>query len=61
VHDSMREFYERGVSISVNSDDPPYFENFLMDNYLKINNLERNKFTRQDWVKLAKYSFEGSF
>jgi len=47
----MRAFYDKGISISVNSDDPPYFEGYLMDNYFALNNVEKNKFTKDDWIK----------
>jgi len=57
----LRKFYDEGVNFSINSDDPPFFNATLMDNYYSLNNAKTIKFTKSEWINIAKMSFEGSF
>ena len=57
----IRQYYDMGISVSINSDDPPYFNGYLNDNYFQINDTKEFEFAKKDFVRMAKYSFEGSF
>ncbi len=59
VHHPLREMLERGLVVTVNSDDPSYFGGYLNDNYQAIQralDLDRNQL-----VQIARNSFEASF
>lgn len=45
-----------GVKVTVNSDDPAYFQSYISDDYLALS--EAYSFTPEDIVALAKNSFE---
>jgi len=57
----VRKYYDMGISISINSDDPPYFNGFMNDNYQLVADTKEFGFTKQEFVRMAKMSFEGSF
>jgi len=53
----FRRFYDAGVSFSLNSDDPPFFNNFLYDNYQLVADVEEFKWTREEFMKIASEGF----
>jgi adenine deaminase len=56
---NLRQLLERGVCVTVNSDDPAYFGGYLLENFLAI---ERGLgLTRAQLAVLARNSFEASF
>jgi len=50
---------ERGLKVTVNSDDPSYFGGYLNDNFTALN--ATFGLTRGQALRLARYSFEASF
>ena len=50
---------ERGVKVSINSDDPAYFGGYVGDNYAAI--IESHRLTAADVIALARNSLESSF
>ncbi len=50
---------ERGLCVTVNSDDPAYFGGYVGDNYLAV--AQALDLSRHDLVGLARNSFEASF
>jgi adenosine deaminase len=66
VYDHCREgpyrrFYDAGISFSLNSDDPPFFNNYMYDNYKGVNDVEEFKWTRADWLKIASEGFKNAW
>jgi len=55
----LRRMMERGLLVTVNSDDPAYFGGYINENYLAIT--KALNLTADDIYKLAKNSFEASF
>jgi adenosine deaminase len=55
----LRRMLERGLLVTVNSDDPAYFGGYINENYLAIT--KALNLTADDIYKLAKNSFEASF
>ena len=56
---NLKRLLERGVCVTVNSDDPAYFGGYLLENFLA---LERGLgLTRTQLTSLARNSFEASF
>jgi adenosine deaminase len=56
---NMRRLLERGLCVTVNSDDPAYFGGYLLENYLAVH--EALGLTREQLVLLARNSIEASF
>jgi adenine deaminase len=56
---NMRRLLERGLCVTVNSDDPAYFGGYLLENYLAAQ--EALALTREQLVLLARNSIEASF
>jgi adenosine deaminase len=55
----LKQLLERGVRVTINSDDPAYFGGYIVDNYIAV---QRALDLTQDQIRqLAKNSFEGSF
>ena len=54
----MRALLERGVRVTVNSDDPAYFGGYIGDNYVALADVG---FTRDELVQLARNSVLGSW
>jgi adenosine deaminase len=50
---------EKGLLVTVNSDDPAYFGGYVNENYLAIRNAIG--LTREELITLARNSFEASF
>jgi adenosine deaminase len=56
---NMRRLLERGLCVTVNSDDPAYFGGYLLENYLAVQ--EALALTREQLALLARNSIEASF
>jgi adenine deaminase len=56
---NMRRLLERGLCVTVNSDDPAYFGGYLLENYLAVQ--EALSLTRDQLELLARNSIEASF
>ena len=56
---NLKRLLDRGVRVTINSDDPGYFGGYLLDNFLAT--AEALRLSRQDLVQLARNSIEGSF
>ncbi|KRL00941.1 putative deaminase [Liquorilactobacillus capillatus DSM 19910] len=52
----IKDLLHQGVKISINSDDPAYFNSYIAGNYQVL--AEKASFTKADLVQLAKNSFE---
>lgn len=55
----IAEMLERGMLVTVNSDDPAYFGGYINENYLALANALH--LTKEQIMKLSKNSFEASF
>jgi adenosine deaminase len=55
----VRRMMEKGLLVTINSDDPAYFGGYVNENYLAIE--KALGLTRQELVTLARNSFEASF
>ena len=55
----LKRLLDAGVSATANSDDPPYFGGYVLDNWFAC--LRELNLERRHLVQLAKNSFEGSF
>ncbi len=55
----LKNMMERGLFVTVNSDDPAYFGGYVNENYLEIT--KALDLSKEDVYKLAKNSFEASF
>lgn len=55
----LKRLLEAGVSVTANSDDPPYFGGYLLENWLAC--LRELDLQRHHLVQLAQNSFTGSF
>jgi adenosine deaminase len=58
-HHPVREMMERGIKVTVNSDDPAYFGGYLNDNYIAV--ADALNLSKDEVVQLVKNSFEASF
>jgi adenosine deaminase len=56
---NLKRLLDRGLRVTVNSDDPAYFGGYLLENYLAVQRALR--LTRQDIRRLAANSIAGSF
>ena len=50
---------EKGLLVTINSDDPAYFGGYINENYLAMQ--EAFKLDREEIYNIAKNSFEASF
>jgi adenosine deaminase len=55
----LRRMMEKGLIVTINSDDPAYFGGYINENYLAV--AKALNLTADDIYKLAKNSFEASF
>lgn len=55
----LKKLLDAGVSVTANSDDPPYFGGYLLENWLGC--LRELALEKKHLIQLAKNSFEGSF
>ena len=56
---NLKRLLDRGLCITINSDDPAYFGGYLLENYLATQ--RALGLGREDLASLARKSFEGSF
>jgi adenosine deaminase len=56
---NLKHLLERGLCVTVNSDDPAYFGGYLLENYLAVQ--EALVLTREQLTLLARNSIEASF
>jgi len=56
---NLKQLLQRGLCVTINSDDPAYFGGYVAENYRAAS--EALGLTREDIVRLAKNSFEASF
>lgn len=55
----LRKMLERGLLVTVNSDDPAYFDGYINENFMAL--ADALDLSRDEIVQLAKNSFEASF
>lgn len=55
----LKEMLNRGIKVTVNSDDPAYFGGYLNDNFIAV--ADALSLTKEDIIQLVKNSFEASF
>ncbi len=55
----LKEMMERGIKVTVNSDDPAYFGGYLNDNFIAV--ADALNLSKEDIIQLVKNSFEASF
>jgi adenine deaminase len=55
----LKSMLEKGLLVTINSDDPAYFGGYLNKNYIETQ--KAINLSRQDLINLAKNSFQGSF
>jgi len=55
----LKKMMEKGLLVTINSDDPAYFGGYINENYLAMQ--EAFKLDREDIYNIAKNSFEASF
>ena len=56
---NLKRLLDRGLRVTINSDDPAYFGGYIVDNYVAAK--EALGLTREDLVTLARNSFSASF
>jgi len=56
---NLKRLMDRGVKVTVNSDDPAYFGGYIADNYVAV--AEALDLSRSDLVQLARNSLEATF
>jgi adenosine deaminase len=56
---NLKRLLDRGVRVTVNSDDPAYFGGYILDNYLAIQ--RALDLDREDLTTLARNAIEASF
>lgn len=64
VYDRMEDanlyrFHQRGVKVTINSDDPGYFGGYVVDNYLAV--AEALDVSKEDLTSMARNSLEATF
>jgi adenosine deaminase len=55
----LKEMLDRGIKVTVNSDDPAYFGGYLNDNYIAV--ADALDLSKEEIIQLVKNSFEASF
>ena len=55
----LKEMLNRGIKVTVNSDDPAYFGGYLNDNFIAV--ADALSLTKEDIIQLVKNSFDASF
>jgi adenosine deaminase len=56
---NLKDLLDRGVRVTINSDDPAYFGGYVLDNYVAIT--EALNLGRDDLITLARNSIEATF
>lgn len=59
AHHNLKRLLDRGLVVTINSDDPAYFGGYVVDNYLAVT--KALGLERADVVKLATNSFNAAF
>lgn len=55
----LKEMLDRGIKVTVNSDDPAYFGGYLNDNFIAV--ADALNLSKDEIIQLVKNSFEASF
>jgi len=55
----LKQFYDMGLKVTINSDDPAYFGGYLNENYQAM--FENLDLSIEDMIVISKNAFEGSF
>jgi adenosine deaminase len=55
----VKEMMDRGIKVTVNSDDPAYFGGYLNDNYIAV--ADALHLSQDEIIQLVKNSFDASF
>ena len=55
----IKRFHDRGIKVTINSDDPAYFGGYVLDNYLAV--AHALDVTRDDLIWMARNSLEVAF
>ena len=55
----LKEMMDRGIKVTVNSDDPAYFGGYLNDNFIAV--ADALNLSKEDIIQLVRNSFEASF
>ena len=56
---NLKDLLDRGVRVTINSDDPAYFGGYALDNYVAV--AEALNLSRDDLITLARNSIEATF
>jgi adenosine deaminase len=56
---TLKDLFDRGVKVTINSDDPAYFGGYILDNYVAA--AEGLELSKAEIVQLARNSIEASF
>ena len=56
---NIRALYDRGLFVTINSDDPAYFGGYINDNFMQL--IEHLNFQASEIIQLCKNSFMASF
>ena len=56
---NLKDLLDRGVRVTINSDDPAYFGGYVLENYVAI--AEALDLSREDLITLARNSIEATF
>lgn len=56
---NLKKLFQRGVCVTINSDDPSYFGGYLTENFIQCQ--KHLNLSHDDLCKIAKNSFEASF
>lgn len=59
AHHSFKKLFDAGVSLTINSDDPPFFGGDLNRNYYET--VKEFRFGKEDLLKIGRTAFERSF
>ncbi|QZE12751.1 adenosine deaminase [Halosquirtibacter laminarini] len=59
VDHPLQELMDRGVRVTINSDDPAYFGGYLAQNYISLQ--QSLQLTKEQMIQLARNSFDASF
>ena len=55
----LKRFHDRGIKVTINSDDPAYFGGYVLDNYLAV--AHSVDVSRDDLIWMARNSLEATF
>jgi adenosine deaminase len=56
---NLKRLFERGLCVTVNSDDPAYFGGYILENYVAVQ--QALGFSKGQLARLASNSIQGSF